>query len=323
MRLGECGSLTRSISVSGRYGWRKDGLVQEDETWRVRVHALENRQEIFDLLKKEGGYAITHVGKIEKCDKSTFTVDEAESLVEKLFWYFSFLKGLYCSPFLVVGFDETDSKVWELWNTDRIQSDWRSKKNWLPKSSPSLSTLFKNYLIAVREEANFELIGSTIKWYIESQQTKDVSQGILWAQMGLEALSWVRFVDSHISKDGFERLPMADRLRLLLSSSKIPIEIPQQLTHLGEGAKAYNWKDGPQAIAEMRNKIAHPSVSQKDRNMLKKLGFHGHYELEELCRWYLELALLKFFNYSGEYHNRLHSGANVDDQELVPWASDN
>ena len=307
--------------TDGEKNWRRHGFTQEDEQWRVIIHGLKNVREIYDALKTDGGYAVTHVGKLEKVSGKTFSSKEAVVVVNKLFWYLSFVKGLYSPPLLVVGFDDEGNKIWEFWKSRVNQPIWQDVSNWFPRNFPSLNTLFGNYMSVSENEELYEAIRNIINWYLESQSTRFPDQGIIWAQLGLEALAWTRFADKYISRDGFERLPMADRLRLLLSDSDIPIEIPKSLTELHKAAKEFNW-NGPGSIAELRNKIVHPNLNEKDRQKLKTLGIMGKYEAQELCKWYLELALLRFFNYSGEYHNRLHRAANVLGKEPVPWSNE-
>ena len=298
---------------------RSDRLVQEAAEWRLSIDALPDLKDTLKTLKDEGGYAITHVGKLERIDGASFGLDDAKNMLEKLYWYLSFLRGLYCHPLLVVGFDKAGNRSWEYWNASSLMSPWRDILSWFPLNDPKLDSLFENFLSSVEDENWYEVIRMVINWYIESQTSTFVQQGIIFVQLGLEALAWTQFADSYISRDGFEKLPLGDRLRLLLTHSGIPIDIPEKLTELKKVAKEYNW-NGPSAIAELRNKIVHPSLNKKDKDKLNNLGLVGKHQIQELGKWYLELALLRFFNYSGEYHNRLDREAFDLAQSLVPWA---
>ena len=44
-----------------------------------------------------------------------------------------------------------------------------------------------------------------------------------------------------------------------------------------------------------------------------------YHEAKQLALWYLELALLRMFEYSGEYACRLVSVQSAGRTELVPW----
>jgi len=51
----------------------------------------------------------------------------------------------------------------------------------------------------------------------------------------------------------------------LLSPFDIGLEIPARLTNLIQLSKHFNWVDGPQAIAEIRNAIVHPNSKNRHK----------------------------------------------------------
>src|ERR1035437_8444321 len=85
-----------------------------------------------------------------------------------------------------------------------------------------------------------------------------------------------------------------DQLRLLLSMSSIPLEIPPRLTELQKAAKEFNWPDGPQAFVAIRNRLVHPP---------KTKGRQGrtwpYFEAYVLGKWYLDLVNLSAFTQIG------------------------
>ena len=71
-----------------------------------------------------------------------------------------------------------------------------------------------------------------------------------------------------------------------------------------------------------RNKIVHPARSPDRRSMMREIALESNY----LALWYLELTLLRLFNYQGEYVNWLRGtrgGYLTEFIENVPWASGN
>lgn len=58
--------------------------VLEAGGWCVTIDTLETCRETIKSFKSQGGYAITHVGKLERCDKKAFTKEEADKLLEAL-----------------------------------------------------------------------------------------------------------------------------------------------------------------------------------------------------------------------------------------------
>ncbi|MHC4686030.1 MAG: hypothetical protein ACYTEW_17190, partial [Planctomycetota bacterium] len=121
--------------------------------------------------------------------------------------------------------------------------------------------------------------------------------------------------DKHlISKKGFKDLKASDKFRLLLGSLDIPLQIPTDLKDLKVLARNHKWVDAAQALSEIRNNIVHP---------IKKFEFqprHALYQGWNLGLWYVELVLLRLFDYRGEYSNRLTPDKLWGKLEMVPWA---
>jgi len=68
-----------------------------------------------------------------------------------------------------------------------------------------------------------------------------------------------------LGEKGYENLPAMDKLRLLLSICGIPAAIPASLSKLAAAAKAKEnqWKDGPQALTEVRNALVHSNPTKR------------------------------------------------------------
>jgi len=113
-----------------------------------------------------------------------------------------------------------------------------------------------------------------------------------------------------LSRERFRKLTAAHHIRLLVESCGIPTGIPPGLCDLEAKAKELKWKDGPEALAAVRNLLVHP-----DRR--KDLPYYDAWRLAE---WYVELALLGVLCFSGEYSNRTKAQRWVGAVEPVPWA---
>lgn len=158
---------------------------------------------------------------------------------------------------------------------------------------------------------------------MEAQNASTVEIGIVHAQIGIELLAWVKFVeiDQVVSRDSFNKLTATDRIQLLLSWAGIPIDIPEELEHLTNVVEARRrargvstWETGPAAIIELRNSIAHPNLRNRDGDVTVL----AKYEVQQLAVWSLELLILRFFNYQGKYHNRWKHKW-VGETEPLPW----
>ena len=126
-----------------------------------------------------------------------------------------------------------------------------------------------------------------------------------------------------LSKTQFEKLRLrGECIKLLFDQLKIPLEISEHLEDLHRQAihrqaKGENWLT-PDAIIQIRNSIVHPT--RKNRMKLNNYSQEA-YDVLHLCRWNLELCILKLCNYNGLYTNRLKRPQLRGDVEPVPWDS--
>jgi len=143
---------------------------------------------------------------------------------------------------------------------------------------------------------------------------------IILCQTALELLGWVSLVEDKklISQKGFDTLPASDKIRLLLSNYKIPLEVPIWLADLVRLGKAYSWRDGPECLTGIRNALIHPQL--KNREKIEKISPLAFYEVLGLGLWYLDLIFLNLFDYMSIYRNRLRRNCTYDETlESVPW----
>ena len=145
------------------------------------------------------------------------------------------------------------------------------------------------------------------------------------AQTALETLAWavLGVRNLQLSRSAFDKLPAAERIRMLLNWAGVPTEIPVNLSYLAAGAQSLqDPRDGPQAMVWARNQIVHPVRSSDRRSMMREVSLESNY----LAIRYLELTLLRLFNHQGEYVNWLkgtRGGYLADLIENVPWTSGN
>lgn len=308
-------SETNTTSWAGR-------VVFEAEGWKVTIDAVRNVNHLIELLKGTGGYAITHVGKLERSDGGLFPMREGAKLLKALPHFFSFTRGLWCSPIFPTAFAASGDQVMKVWWAPNI-GDWRSVWSWFPLYKPEcLTDLFPGFLSRWNDPLWRDPTSLAIFWYLEcNRHSMAVEAALIIAQAALELLSWVLLVeDSKVfSANGFNSLPAADKIREFLNRVGIPVAVPPTLTQLVNASAILGWLDGPQALTEIRNGLVHPKESKRK----KVLGHAPEVRLEvmELACWYLELALLSLFNYKGSYINRLVPKRWVYEVESVPWTT--
>ena len=98
-------------------------ILLKSAGWRVTIHALPETEHIVQSLRSEGGYAITHVGKIERARRGSFAVSQAKTILDILRLYLSFARGSFVSCSLAVGSDACRI-CWEQWSSP-VLYPWR------------------------------------------------------------------------------------------------------------------------------------------------------------------------------------------------------
>lgn len=281
--------------------------------WRITISALPSTGDLVKALEEAGGYAITHVGVIEHVDGEAFNGGDAADLLDALHFFLSFARGFWTPPVLPIGLSQDGERVWEQWIIGRADSrmywpSWFDERN-----GQLLAEVFPGFCRLWRSDIWHWAVREALQWYLWSN-TNPGDAGIILTQAALELLAWTFAVKDRkfVGADAFRRLTAADKLRRILSSLNIPIAIPTELNLLASHAKKFNWLDGPQAFAHMRNETVHP---HKKRRELADI-----YDGWKLGQWYVELILLALCGHVGKYSKRLgiqRRGTVIP----VPWAT--
>ena len=309
-----CDSL--SVEVKPNSFIRVDRVVLDTEGWRITISAHRATRDLIKELEDIGGYAITHVGLIERPDGGAFAPADAKSILAALQHFLSFARGFWTSPVLPVAFGAGGQRIWEQWGVG-LSEPWHTVRSWFDHQHGALlREVFPGFLGRWQSELWQKPIREAIYWYLASNTaSRGTDVGIILTQAGIELLAWVYAVQEKglISGQGFEKLWASDQMRLLLSSLRIPLEIPSHLERLTALASERQWEDGPHALTALRNSIVHP-VRKFDSTQSGLL-----WEGWNLGLWYLELTFLRLFGHTGQYGNRLVRKF-VGEVEAVPWA---
>jgi hypothetical protein len=287
----------------------------KSENWIVELENII--PDPFNELTQKGGYGLTHVGCFYRSDGVKFDGKTAGIMWSCLHNFFTFSRGFFCSPILLVGYDEKDQKVWEQFNSPRDKY-WNSITWFDQHHCEQLAQLFPVFLEKCEDERWGETIGKIIYWYARSNNlTKSgLDTGIILTQIAIERLAYEYSVNVKglIESNGFKNLKASDKFRILLASLDIPLAIPESLTGIKQAAGDYKYVDGPHAITEIRNSLVHPD--HKREKELSPLYF----ETWKLGLWYLELAILRLCDYNGTYFNRTAQNLVIGAVENVPWS---
>ncbi len=284
--------------------------------WEVELKSLFATSDNFKALKAKGGFRLTHIGYFEKPDGSSFSGKDANECLEALGFFLSFAKGIWCEPICAVGFDASGGRAWESWSSPR--EPWQTSRSWFdPHNSSHLATLFPGFMNRWQDDDWREALHEVLYWYLNANHSsRGIDAGIILTQAAIERLSYEFSVKDRrlLTVNGFKDLWASDKFRLLLSSMKIPLDIPAETSELRRLARnsQMNWLDAPHALTEIRNSLIHPE--NKRRGQLSS----AYYEAWNLGLWYLEIGILAICGYSGYYCNRLKQRW-IGQTEKVPW----
>ncbi|MBD3886962.1 hypothetical protein IFO70_35640 [Phormidium tenue FACHB-886] len=299
-----------------------DRAIFEADDWKITIDELKTTADDVKLLSSQGGYAITHVGRVERISRTDFTKEECHSILKALSDFLSFVRGFRVRPVLLNGYSAENELVWEEWAASDATS-WQNVYSWASSlPAKNFAQVFPEFLSWWKEWD--EAAKRVIYWYCESNvQAVTVESSCILEQAALELIAWTYLKADFESDKSLKDKSTSQKLNYLFSKLKIPQEIPSDLTALRELANRQDkWKhdrkgNGAYVFVSVRNNITHSAPENQE--FLNDTSIQERIEAWELGLWYLELVLLSLFSYKGEYVNRLHKGNRYfGDVELVP-----
>lgn len=292
------------VHNSSGSGYWRGRLLLEADGWRVTIDSLEPkiREELMKSLKDDGGYAITHIAKLERIDAQELVLEEALNVLNGLSYFLAFVRGIWIGPLFPVGFDSGNNLLWEQW-TFYPASPYKEVASWFPLQEPEQLTIaFVGFMKRWTDSNWREPLKLAIHWYIESNlQAGAVEGSVIMTQAAFELLyeRLLGFPSRKITGD--------KKLEKLFVNANLPLNLTDQfcdqssLRNLIVFATEKNISI-PKAITEIRNRITHPQYKNET------FEIHPADLRQEVWRvglWYLELVLLDLFEYQGTYKNRL------------------
>ena len=288
------------------FAWRgsRFPLCLETAEWSVHITPVPELGELEKVLRDTHGYAETHGGIVERSDGNTFTVDEANELLEALNHFLSFLCGAHCGVNNAIGICTEGTEVWKRWGAFHV-SRWRRATTWYDVTvAHSLSDMFREFLQVYRNHKNG--LGRIVRLYAESNATSNLDVSIILAQTALETFAYVWFGE----KRGPEGVWIDNALKKFL----IPTHVPGRLPALKQLAQKNHWAHGPHAIVELRNPMVHAKQNTTHTPVA------AEHEAKQLALWFVELGLLKLLGFRGEHACRLNQVHRAGATEPVPWS---
>ena len=282
------------------------------DPWIVEVTPVNNRKELYASLKQQGGFGLTHWGSINRVDGSSFSGESVQSLITALTLFFSFARGLHCGLTLVTGFNQADEKVWELWGVSNVES-WRGQQTWFDiHHGKILEDVFPEFWSQHLGSAHDSPIRLALQWYLDSNAQKALHSSIVLTQAALERLAH-ETVGDRLTRKQLGRKDDEKEGEWIARALGDISKIPPACVQLEKFRLSKGLKHGPHAIVKIRDDLIHHRM---DYGILSGDIYR---EARELGLWYVEMLLLKLFDYQGEYSNRLTQKWRGE-VEFVPWA---
>lgn len=308
--------------VGASHNNRSGRVILSGGGWRTTLDSVENIQQVDDALKAEGGYGLTHTGSVERDDGTEYTWQSFVDFQWALLGFLSFVRGSWVGVIVPKAQTNSGSDSFSSWQLPKL-SIWKSNDTWFsPLHSQEMVTLFPGFMNRWNDSRWRDVTAYAVDAYVESNsQSVSMESSILLGQITLELLAAAVLVEerSIVSPADFynsRMWPAAKKFTELLNLIQVPVAIPPCLTHLTAAASGQNWSDGPTALTQTRNKIAHSTLPNLRR--LSAITSDLKFEIRQLTLWYVELALLSWFGYSGGYRNRLDPPFHHIENQ-VPW----
>ena len=280
--------------------------------WHIDLDCVSKIEDTIKGLRAEGGFALTHVGRLSRSDGSTFTADAAFDAVDSVAQLLSFGRSALCWPFAMVGLDAAKRVVWRTYDRPNV-APWRNELRWFTPADPAgLGRAFDGIRRRWQDPHQRDVLKRAI-YLLGDASARGVEPGLIIAQAILELMAWELIVNETraVSGGGFGTLTAADQMRLLLTSLGIPTAIPPALSDLVTYAKANSGLDGPDVLTNIRNRWAHPPR----KGPLRTVG-PEQVGAWQLALWYADLVLLHWLGFTGRYAPRVWPGTVED----VPWS---
>lgn len=279
------------------------------EPWCIEIKAIPELSKIRNVLDEESGYGITHECSIQRSDGKSFSVEEASKTLNVLHLFLSFARGGNCGVTLITGSDEKGRRAWEQWGTYSTYP-WFRLSSWLDHrytNNDALSKAFPGFwrIVGQKTDAPDDPVRVALYWYLRSNESDVLQAGIILTQAALE-----RLARQLLPNEKYETLKnTAERIHAVLEETGIGPAIPQSCKELREVAQV----DGPEILTKIRNDLVHAE-------MRTNVSLEAYLEARDLGQWYVELLLLRLFEYEGQYANRLaYKYEGIWKPEVVPW----
>jgi len=273
-------------------------LFEADE-FDVILDSVENASEKYNMLQREGGFISTHVGLICKKDHSNFNLTNIESLLKRLYCFFSFLRGSWTPLLFISGYDEEDNLVYQKWNAlnffktgERIDSYGFTIPIVEYHETEHLVEVFKTIYLLPDDKFNF--FCKVLEFYVEGSRNY-ISKKVNLAML----ICGIDNIDLLVNPKSKKK----EGIKNLFSKHNYNYQDFSSLNELDFFAKTNNITDGIWAVIEVRNSIIHSDNRIQNNQTIEEAYF--------LALEYLKTGILFYIEYFGKSKNFIEDYINA------------
>lgn len=287
--------------------------------WTITIDPIPNK-DYFEELSDKKGYGLTHVGRIERSDGATFSAGDAEAILDDVSLTLGFSRAAFTGLILRHGYSTSGDRVWSDWSAFRV-SHFNNHSTWFSSQRPEvLQNVFDGWR-RLRSDPNREVIIAACDLYLDAHVSGLATESrLVLAQAALEGLAdgWTipagidvaTYLAAFAPQSGAAR-----RIAQIGATFGLPTQVPASLPDLVAMQQPQPGAQAWEKIAWIRNSIAHLNNFPR---LVTVSGIAGH-QAFEYAAWYLELALLRLLQVTGNYQNRLAGPRWAGEVEPLPW----
>jgi hypothetical protein len=287
------------------------------------MDAVRHEGDFEKELQRRGGYGNTHAASLTRADASAFTAAEATDALHAVRYALILALGRRTGVVLPVGWNR-EQPVWARWSAWRIDA-YRDYGTWLDASiaAAQVAETAGRFLDAWNDPLHRDTLRYATSYYAQALAL-DHELGTAAAVSGLSLLgySWLVEDKKLYSPTAWKKKNTESQVRSLLDECRIDTAVPVAFQFLQSAAHRLNAtktageadRDGLGSLIAMRNDVVHPTRKKREK--------WSSYEWTEACVTavhFLELALLAYVGYRGQYHPRITDNRWLGYTEAVPW----
>lgn len=268
-------------------------------------------------LIEVGGYHLLYTGQLKLQNNRKLTYQKSLDILASFSYYLLFINGRRCFPLFPTGCNN-DQKEWALYSP-AFNDQYKGVISWTSDlSSNGIEIMWNNFSEIWKNIDDRDSLKTILHWYTESNSNSAFIEGsIVLLQNALELLFHWLIVEKfkYVNPNEVESLSAASKINFLLSHFSIRNEIPSDFDALIKYSKQNNIVNGPESFTRIRNYIVHPSSNK--RKALKEVESNAKIEALHLGIWYVEMILLRLFEFKGNYINRCKVIKHKDKYEKI------